>query len=116
MIRLIGVDDNAREKCPASTTAPMGSHVASEPELRERGDRYYFKETGRTPPGAVYVSPVKLDHEEGVRPAPPFAPRDGPILAPMEAVRPFSSSTSDMSRFSTTSCRRSAAHSFMSST
>jgi PAS domain S-box-containing protein len=83
MIRLIGVDDNAREIVRVDRSGPDGAvHVASDPELRERGDRYYFKETVGLPPGQIYVSPVKLDHEEGGTPRTAMLRLGTPIPGP----------------------------------
>jgi PAS domain S-box-containing protein len=83
MIRLIGIDDNAREIVRVDRSGPDGGvHVVSEPELRDRGDRYYFKETIGLSPGQIYVSPVKLDHEDGGTPRTPMLRLGTPIFGP----------------------------------
>src|SRR5260370_34486025 len=51
MIRLIGVDDNAREIVRVDRSAPdCAVHVTSDPDLPARGDRYYFKWPAGPPP------------------------------------------------------------------
>jgi PAS domain S-box-containing protein len=83
MIRLIGADDNQREIVRVDRSGPDGAvRVVPDAELRGRGDRYYFKETIGLSPGQIYVSPVKLDHEEGANPRTPMLRIGTPIFAP----------------------------------
>jgi PAS domain S-box-containing protein len=83
MIRLIGVDDNQREIVRVDRSSPDGEvRVVPDAELRGRGDRYYFKETVGLLPGQIYVSPVKLDHDEGGNPRTPMLLIGTPIFGP----------------------------------
>jgi PAS domain S-box-containing protein len=83
MIRLIGVDDNQREIVRVDRSGPGGTvRVVPDADLRERGDRYYFKETIGLSPGEIYVSPVKLDHSDGGDPRTAMLRIATPIFAP----------------------------------
>jgi PAS domain S-box-containing protein len=84
MIRLIGVDDNQREIVRVDRSGPDGAvHVATDAELRSRGDRYYYKEAVGLPAGQIYVSPVSLDHSDGEPTArTPMLRLATPIFAP----------------------------------
>ncbi len=83
MIRLIGIDDDEREIVCVDRSGPDGAvRVASDSELRRHGDRNEFKETIGLSPGQIYVSPVKLDHEEGGKPRIAILSIGTPIFAP----------------------------------
>jgi PAS domain S-box-containing protein len=83
MIRLIGVDDNQREIVRVDRSGPDGTvRVVPDAELRDRGDRYYFKDTIGLAPGQIYVSPVKLDHSDGGDPRTPILRIGTPIFGP----------------------------------
>ncbi len=83
MLRLIGVEDNQREIVRVDRSGPNGAvRVVPEAELRDRGDRYYFKETIGLSPGQIYVSPVKLDHSDGGDPRTAMLRIGAPIFAP----------------------------------
>jgi PAS domain S-box-containing protein len=83
MIRLIGVDDNQREIVRVDRSGPDGTvRVVPDAELVGRGDRYYFKETVGLAPGQIYVSPIKLDHNDRGDPRTPMLRIGTPIFGP----------------------------------
>jgi PAS domain S-box-containing protein len=66
-LRIIGLDDGQRELVRADRSGPNGAvRLVPEPELQRKGDRTYFKETIKLPPGEIYVSPLNLIGDYGV--------------------------------------------------
>jgi len=64
--RIIGVDDGGREIIKADRLGPSGAvRLAPEAELRRMGDKAYFADTIKLPPGELYVSPLDLMGEDG---------------------------------------------------
>jgi PAS domain S-box-containing protein len=62
MFRLIGLENNRRELIRVDRFGPDGGvRIVPEQELTARGDRPYFRDTLRLPPGGIRVSPVILD-------------------------------------------------------
>jgi len=60
-LRMTGIDDGGREIVHADRLGPNGAvRIVAGPELQQRGDRTYFKETIKLPPGGIYVSPLNL--------------------------------------------------------
>jgi PAS domain S-box-containing protein len=65
--RIIGLDDGQREMVRVDRNGPNGAiRIASEADLIQKGDRTYFIETIQLPPGAIYVSPLNLNGDNGV--------------------------------------------------
>ena len=65
--RIIGIDDGGREIVKADRSGPSGAvRLAPREEMRQKGDRAYFKETIKLPPGELYVSALELLEEAGV--------------------------------------------------
>ncbi len=84
-LRVIGVNDGAREIFRVDRLGPNGQvRSAAEAELQPRGDRTYFKETIKLPPGEIYVSPLDLDRDNGVTETPhrPTLRAATPIFSP----------------------------------
>lgn len=64
--RIIGAD-NGKEILRVDRAGPNGAiRVAPEPELQNKGDRDYFKNTISLKADEVYVSPIDLNQENGV--------------------------------------------------
>jgi PAS domain S-box-containing protein len=90
LFRFIGIDDGGREIIRVDRTGPNGAvRVVPETELKQKGDRSYFQEAIKLPPGEIYVSllnpfgdngGVKTPHVPTLRVAAPvFAPDDKPF-------------------------------------
>ena len=84
-VRLIGSADGGREivrVMRAAAGAP--ARIVSAAELRQRGDRDYFRETLKLPAGEVYVSPIELNRKNGAIETPyiPVQRVATPIFAP----------------------------------
>lgn len=88
--RLIAIDNDAREIVRVDRSGPDGSvRIVADAELNQIGDRSYFKETIKLPPGKVYVSSINLERDSGIIEAPPvptlhvatplFAPDQTPL-------------------------------------
>jgi PAS domain S-box-containing protein len=85
--RLIGAADGAREIVRVDRSGPDGSvRIVPDAELQRKGDRPYFAGTIGLHPGAIYVSPLDLNQENGIiekpyvptlRVATPIFARDG---------------------------------------
>jgi PAS domain S-box-containing protein len=66
LFRVIGLDDGGREIIRVDRSGPNGAvRVVPEAELEQRGDRSYFQETIKLPPGELYVSPLNLAGDNG---------------------------------------------------
>lgn len=66
-LRIIGLDDGAREIFRVDRSGPNGTvRLVPEAELQRKGDRTYFKETIKLPPGETYVSAVNLVGDDGI--------------------------------------------------
>jgi PAS domain S-box-containing protein len=66
IFRVIGIDDGQREIIRVDRSGPNGAvRVVPDAELERRGERTYFKETIKLPPGGIYVSPVNLNGDNG---------------------------------------------------
>lgn len=63
-VRLIGVADNGRELIRLDNMQNR-IEIVSGDSLQQKGDRDYFRETMKMPPGAVYVSAINLNQEFG---------------------------------------------------
>jgi len=63
-LRLIGAANGGRELIRAGRTE-NGLRITPREELQQKGKRYYIRETGRLPPGAVYLSRIDLNREHG---------------------------------------------------
>jgi PAS domain S-box-containing protein len=71
--RFIGADDGQREIVRIDRLGPGGSpRIASDSELQPLGDRDYVTETIRLRPGEIYVSPLRLDQDNGTIRKPPM--------------------------------------------
>jgi PAS domain S-box-containing protein len=65
--RIIGLDDGQREMVRVDRNGPNGAvRIASEADLKQKGDRTYFMETIKLPQGTLYVSPLNLNGDNGV--------------------------------------------------
>jgi len=83
--RIIGVEHGGREIVKADRSGPSGAvRLASGEEMLPRGDRAYFRDTIKLPPGEVYVSALDLMAEgEAVEtPLKPTLRVAAPIFAP----------------------------------
>jgi PAS domain S-box-containing protein len=70
-LRVIGVENGAREIFRVDRLGPNGQvRRVTGAELQPRGERTYFKETIKLPPGEIYVSPLELDRDNGVTETP----------------------------------------------
>ena len=64
--RIIGVEDGGREIVKADRLGPSGAvRLAPEAELQRMGDRTYFADAIKLPPGELYVSALDLMGEDG---------------------------------------------------
>jgi PAS domain S-box-containing protein len=64
--RIIGIEDEGREIVRVERAAPGGEiRVAADSELQRKGERDYFADVVRLPPGQAYVSPIDLNQENG---------------------------------------------------
>jgi PAS domain S-box-containing protein len=71
--RFIGPDDGQREIVRIDRLGPGGSpRIAPDWELQPLGDRDYVTETIRLRPGEIYVSPLRLDQDNGTIRKPPM--------------------------------------------
>ena len=65
--RVIGIADGGREIVRVDRSGPHGAiRNVPDGELQRKADRYYVKQAIDLPPGAVYVSPIDLNRENGV--------------------------------------------------
>ena len=62
-IRLIGADGREKIRINGAVQAPF---IVPDEELQDKSNRYYFEETMGRESGAVYVSPLDLNMENGV--------------------------------------------------
>jgi len=66
VLRIIGLDDGGREIVRVDHFGSNGAiRSVAEPELQRRGDRAYFRDTIKLPPGEIYVSPLDLGRVYG---------------------------------------------------
>jgi PAS domain S-box-containing protein len=64
--RIIGLDDDQRELVRVDRSGPNGAaRIVPNSELEPKGERTYFHETIRLPPGEIYVSPIDLATRQG---------------------------------------------------
>ncbi len=87
--RLIGIDDGGRELVRVDRGGPNGAvRVVPELELQRTAERPFFKETTSLGEDGIYVSPIKLNRENGVIEVPhvPTLHIAMPIFAPTGAV------------------------------
>ena len=85
LFRFIGMDDGGREIIRVDRLGPNGAvRVVPEPELKQKGDRSYFQEAIKLPPGEIFVSPLNLFVDNrGVRtPHVPMLRVAAPVFAP----------------------------------
>ncbi|HXN68505.1 MAG TPA: PAS domain S-box protein [Bradyrhizobium sp.] len=85
LFRFIGMDDGGREIIRVDRLGPNGAvRVVPEPELKQKGDRSYFQEAIKLPPGEIFVSPLNLfGDNRGVRtPHVPMLRVAAPVFAP----------------------------------
>ena len=85
MFRYIGIEDGQREVIRVDRSGPDGAvRVVPEAELERRGERNYFKEAIKLPPGEIYVSPLNLAGDNGVVKTPhvPTLRIAAPVFAP----------------------------------
>ncbi len=90
-IRLIGVADGGRELVRVDRPRAGGAvHTVPSAQLQRKGDRDYFAKAAAGAPGALYVSPIDLNQENGrieephlpvLRAAVPVAGPDGKVAA-----------------------------------
>jgi PAS domain S-box-containing protein len=65
--RLIGIADGGREIVRSDRMGPGGAiRVVPEDGLQRKGDRDYFQEAIKLPPGGVYASAIDYNRENGV--------------------------------------------------
>ncbi|MCI5108008.1 MAG: ATP-binding protein [Pseudomonadales bacterium] len=63
-VRLIGDADNGRELVRVDQSAE-GLSVASEKQLQNKADEFYFQDTRHLEQGEIYLSPITLNREHG---------------------------------------------------
>jgi PAS domain S-box-containing protein len=83
--RVIGVDDGGRELVRVDRSGPGGTiRRVPDAELRQSGERDFFKNAVATPADEVYVSPIELSDESGIAGMPhvPTLRTAVPIIAP----------------------------------
>jgi len=83
--RFIGVDDGGREIIRVDRFGPDGAiRVVPDAELKQKGERAYFKDTIRLAANQIYVSPVDLKQKNGTIETPhvPTFRVAAPIFAP----------------------------------
>ena len=83
--RIIGLEDGGREIVKADRSGPGGTvRLAPSEEMFPRGDRAYFKDTIKLPPGEIYVSALDLMTEDEAvdTPLKPVLRIATPIFAP----------------------------------
>ncbi len=84
-LRLIGVEDGHRELVRVDRSGPNGTvRIVPETELKRVGDAPYFRDTIKLTADQIYVSPVRLNAEDGVVETPhvPTLLIAKPVLAP----------------------------------
>ena len=89
-MRIIGLDDGQREIVRVDRQGPNGAiRVVAEADLRQKGDRSYFRETIPLRAGEIYVSPLDLYRHNGVIATPhmPMLRVATPIFTP--DAKPF---------------------------
>ena len=65
-LRIIGNDEGAREIVRADRLGPKGAvRLVPDAELQRKGERPFFKDTIKLPPGELYVSPLDLVQDNG---------------------------------------------------